>query len=395
MESEPPIHSAIYYSSATASVSSFLFGISLTVTRCMEPTVRKLWSETMDEGSANSRWGIVCGTIFLGCLLSNIAVNIIKPNRKKTLISNNLLYVLGYLLFLYSQSYPVLLGAKLILGLASGIGCALVPLYIAFISPPRQRGFLLSFHSTGIILGITCGHALAGLNGDRTWRIPILLVLLIVLIDLFALGKIMDTLEEGKAANKTLWDLLKKGKAARSILIAALLHVSQHLCGVDYVMLFLDNLFRSYAYPNMMVSGVSLFAVCVTIVSSRYVDSLGRKPLVLLSAAMTGAATFMFGLSLFPVPTSMLFMFGYNVGLSSIPWFITSEIFPTKYADPASLLAVSLNWACAYGACTVMYPLHVKYGPAVFFSYSASMALFMCIMGAFFKETKGRLPNYQ
>jgi MFS family permease len=202
-------------------------------------------------------------------------------------------------------------------------------------------------------------------------------------------------LEEGKTPNKTLWRLLRKSKATKSIFLAVLLHISQHLCGIDYVTLFLDSLFKSYAYPNVMVTGVSLFAVCVTVIASKYVDSLGRKPLVLLSATLTGLASVMFGFDILPALAAMVFMFGFNIGLSSIPWFITSEIFPMKYADPASLLAVSLNWVSAYGACTVMYPLHLRYGQAVFFFYSASMALFICTIGVLFRETKGRHPNYQ
>lgn len=389
------IHRAVYYSAAMASLSSLLFGMTLTVMGCMHPTVQKQWAAYMDDSVADGRWGIVSGNIFLGCLVSNILVNMGKLNKKNVLILNNILHALGYLIFLSSQSFLSMFVGRLVTGLASGITCAIVPVYIAFIAPPKRRGFLLSFHPLGIILGITIGNILATLNSEHIWRIPLFSMLALIVLNMFGLNQIMDISSGAQASNTSLPALLRKKNARKSMFIAMLVHACQHLCGVDYVTLFLGKIFFAYRYANSIVVGISFFAVLVTAAFTKYVDLIGRKPLIIASSLIVGAATAMLAFDFYPTVATPLFMLGYNMGLSSIPWFITSEIFPQKFANPAGLLAVSMNWISAYGAILFLYPLHVRYGNIVFLFYTSCMALFAGLMAIFFSETKGRAPDFQ
>lgn len=389
------IHSAVYYSTAIASASSLLFGMSLTVLGCMRPLVCKTWAEAADEQAADSRWGVVSGNIFLGCLVSNILVSMARPNKKRALLWNNFLHAAGYLTFLYSRSFTSMLVGRLLTGLASGVTCAVVPVYITLIAPPKHRGFLLSFHPLGIITGITVGNILACLDSQDTWRLPILSMLSLLSANFIAISNMMDIPEETQYSNASLLNLLQKPRARKSILLAALVHMSQHLCGVDYVTLFLGNIFSTYRHSRMIVIGISSFAILVTVAFTRCVDLVGRKPLIMASSLIAAVATAMLAFRLCPPLAALLFMLGYNMGLGSIPWFITTEIFPQKYANPAGLLTVSLNWMSAYVAVTLLYPLHVKYGEITFLSYTACMVLFLGLMCLVFKETKGKTPNFQ
>lgn len=394
-ETDSHIHKTVYFSSAMVSMSSLLFGISLTVMGCMKSRVQEAWEVVMDKSTADRKWGTVSGNIFLGCLISNILINLIKPNKKKSLLLNNFIHAAGYVVFLYSQSFASMFIGRLIIGIASGITCAVVPVYIAFIAPPKHRGFLLSFHSLGIIAGITIGNILACLDTQGTWRFPLFIVLGLIGLNFLGLNYVMNILEGARSSSTSLLGLIKKDKATKSIFIAMVVHVAQHFCGVDYVTLFLVNIFSSYDHSRAIAIGVSFFSVLVTLVFTKYVDQVGRKPLIIMSPLLTGIATTMLAFDLYPMLATLLFTFGYNVGLSSIPWFITSEIFPQKYADPAGLLAVSLNWLSAYGTLTILYPLHMKYGNTVFLFYTSCMVLFVGLMSLMFNETKGKVPNFQ
>lgn len=392
----PEVQKAPYYSAAMASMSSVLFGISLTIMGCMQPYVSKMWREAMDQTEVDNLWGIISSNIFLGCLASNILVSIIRPNMKRALILNNALYAMGYTTFFFSQSFGSMFSGRLIIGLASGITCAIVPIYTSFISPIECRGLLLSFHPLGITSGITLGNTLSCLNSESTWRIPLIITLLLIGLSLIGLFGITDPFYQEKPSEISLYALIKNRKARRSVFLVMLVHVSQHLCGVDYITLFLRDLFPADMYsPEITAILISLASVIITAFSGRYVDRIGRKPLIIISSFVAGGATAMLTFGIYPTVAALLFVAGYNMGLCSIPWFITAEIFPPKYANAAGLLGVSLNWVSAYTTLAALYPLHVKYGRIVFSFYTICMALFAGLMAVFFKETKNKAPAFQ
>lgn len=391
-----PLQSSVYYSASMAAMSSLIFGMSLTVIGCMRPHVLDLWEKTMNKEDSANRWGTASGNIFLGCLVSNILVNILKPNMKRTLMLNGILYAAGYAVLLSSQTFAAIYSGRLIMGLASGVTCAIVSVYTSFISPPERRGLLLSFHPLGIITGITLGNILACLNTDATWKIPLFTALAMIALSIAGMAGIVDVCHEDQSSETSLLGLLGKRKARKSIFLAAAVHVAQHLCGVDYITLFLKDLFPADVYsPEAMAIGVSSFAILINVLFAKYVDLIGRKPLIIASSLIAGAATTMLAFGLYPPAAALLFMFGYNVGLSSIPWFITTEIFPLRYANPAALLGISLNWLSAYGVITLLYPMHTKHGDSMFLFYTACMAVFVCLMALLFRETKNKTPGFQ
>ncbi|AFM98067.1 putative glucose transporter [Encephalitozoon hellem ATCC 50504] len=390
------IQKSVYYSTVMASMSSVLFGTSLTVMGSMYPYVSKMWRQTMDQAEVDNLWGLASSSIFLGCLASNILSSIIKPNMKRALIFNSIFYAMGYMTFFFSQSFMSIFSGRLIIGFASGITCAIVPIYTSFISPVMHRGFLLSFHPLGITIGITLGNALSCLNSESTWTIPLIITLFLIGLNFVGLFWAIDPFHQEKPSEVSLYALIRNRKARRSVFLVMLVHVSQHLCGVDYITLFLKDLFPADVYsPEVTAILISLASVVITALSGRYVDRVGRKPLIIISSLIAGGATAMLTFGLYPTAAALLFVAGYNMGLCSIPWFITAEIFPPKYSGPAGLLGVSLNWLSAYTTLSALYPLHIRYGRIVFSFYTACMALFAGLMAVFFKETKNRAPAFQ
>lgn len=71
------------------------------------------------------------------------------------------MYTVGAILFFccdYARSVEMLLLARLIVGLASGLATSTGPMYLAEISPLHLRGTVATFYSIGIVLGIFIGQ---------------------------------------------------------------------------------------------------------------------------------------------------------------------------------------------------------------------------------------------
>ena len=60
--------------------------------------------------------------------------------RRLTVLITALVFIVGVLLAAFTPTYPMLLVARVIIGLAVGSASMVVPLYIGEIVPPRLRG---------------------------------------------------------------------------------------------------------------------------------------------------------------------------------------------------------------------------------------------------------------
>jgi len=108
--------------------------------------------------------------------------------------------------------------------------------------------------------------------------------------------------------------------------------------------------------------GVVLVVSCT--ISSFYIDKLGRKILLILSAVgmavgMIGLGTFFFlkekndnvnpeGLGWLPLTALMLFVFAFNFGYGPVPWLFMGEILPSHVKGFGAGLSTSFNWFLAF-----------------------------------------------
>src|SRR5580692_6963283 len=80
--------------------------------------------------------------------------------------------VVGALLAAFTPTYPVLLVARIVIGLAVGSASMVVPLYIGEVVPPRVRGGLVSLNQLAITAGILVSYLIDyGLSGSANWRL--------------------------------------------------------------------------------------------------------------------------------------------------------------------------------------------------------------------------------
>ena len=104
-----------------------------------------------------------------GALVAGVLADAI--GRKKSTVLIAVGYAVFALLGAFSVSMPMLLTARLLLGVTIGVSVVVVPVYVAESAPAAVRGSLLTAYQLAIVSGIIVGY-LTGylLAGTHSWR---------------------------------------------------------------------------------------------------------------------------------------------------------------------------------------------------------------------------------
>jgi MFS family permease len=95
-----------------------------------------------------------------------------RVGRRPTVLGTAALFVAGVMLAAFSPSYGVLVGARVVIGLAVGSASMVVPLYIGEVVPPRVRGALVNFNQLALTSGILVSYLVDyGLAASQNWRL--------------------------------------------------------------------------------------------------------------------------------------------------------------------------------------------------------------------------------
>jgi MFS family permease len=137
----------------------------------------------------------------------------------------------------------------------------------------------------------------------------------------------------------------------------------------------------------------------MTIVALALIDRLGRRPLLMFSAATMAACQAALGLAFLLNPPPPMLVLGimlccvaaFAVGLGPGFWVLLAEIFPTRIRGRA----MSIATICLWVACTVLTMTFLSLVKAVsatgaFLVYSTMCVITFAIVWRFVPETKGR-----
>src|ERR1700761_3505435 len=117
---------------------------------------------------------LVTSLLLVGAVLGALTAGRIADQigRRLTVLITAAVFVVGVLLASFTPTFPVLLIARIIIGLAVGSASMVVPLYIGEIVPPRVRGGLVSLNQLAITVGILSSYLIDyGLSGTGNWRL--------------------------------------------------------------------------------------------------------------------------------------------------------------------------------------------------------------------------------
>ncbi len=313
----------------TVALGGFVWGFDATVISGAVPFIQKYFQLTGDRGDfllglavSCLGWGVLGGTAVAGYFSDRFG-------RKKVLITTAVLFTVTSLLSALTTNFSLFVVARILGGVAVGGAILIAPVYIAEISPPSQRGSLVSLNQLMIVLGISASffsnYFLLDV-GENNWRwmlgmdaVPATLYFFLLFAvpesprwlygrgqkDLareilskacgaeqaeVEMGNIAKSINE-KAPQVSVRGLFGKGMSF-ILFIALAIAFFQQITGINAIFYYLPTIFAqagggtNLAFKQAVLVG--LVNLGMTFVAIRFVDRLGRKPLLLIGG--TGMA---------------------------------------------------------------------------------------------------------
>jgi MFS transporter, SP family, arabinose:H+ symporter len=392
-------------------------------------------------GLSEAGVGWTVSSLLFGCMVGVMIAGKAGDHfgRRKVLMFAAFLFFLSAIGSALSHSLPLFVSARITGGLAVGIASILSPMYIAELSPPKYRGFLVSFNQLAIVTGILVAFFSNWLlvdTGPENWR-WMLLVMAVPAVVLFfclfwvpesprwltaqnrkteALNILVKTTGEQEAHRELaeIEDTLKNHKEStyremiapgiRPILwMGIILAVFQQITGINTIMYYAPKIFAHIGQSNhsalLQTVAIGATNVIFTVIAMLLIDKIGRKMLVLIgSAGMMGMLTGLSALYFLHLTSGLLvliFILGYiaffAASLGPAIWVIVAEIFPNRLRSKGMSVAIVALWmACAVVSITFPQMLEKLSGGTTFLIFAViCLANFLYVLKEV-PETKGK-----
>ncbi|HEX5256294.1 MAG TPA: sugar porter family MFS transporter [Mycobacterium sp.] len=381
---------------------------------------------------------VVIGQI-AGALGAGVLANVI--GRKRSVVLILFAYAAFALLAAFSVCMPMLLTARLLLGLTIGVTVVVVPVFVAESAPTAVRGSLLTAYQLAIVSGLIVGY-LTGylLAGTHSWRwmlglasVPAVLLLPLVirmpdtarwyvlkgrmddarraLLRIEPTARVDDELAEiGRALSEAppgtggaSSEMLRPPYLRATVFVVVLGFLIQ-ITGINAIIYYSPRIFQAMGFTGnfallglpalLQVAGLAAVGVALLLV-----DRVGRRPILLWGTAMMIVADVVlmavfgqgFGGTIAGFAGILLFIFGYTMGFGSLGWVYASESFPSRLRSIGSSTMLTSNLvANAIIAAVFLSLLHSLGGAGTFALFAALAAVAFVFVYRYAPETKGR-----
>ncbi|KAF5285982.1 hypothetical protein FQR65_LT12979 [Abscondita terminalis] len=336
---------------------------------------------TDDEGSwvaLSFPMGTICGAI-----LSALTIDVF--GRKRMLLVGTLPLCGTWLIIGFARTLLELCAARCLAGICQGFILSCVPLYIAEVSDPKIRGFLLTGTSTAYIVGIF----LVNLLGEfvtisqvafisSALSLGVLFCLKIPESPYFYIVKedfqkakvnmemfnknadiesIRQALSEQKSDSGKWVEIFTDSSNRKSLGVVIVNRVFQLLTGTITITYYAQNVFQESKFdvnPIVFICIYYLLQIIVMIINAALIDKIGRRPLLLTSISTVTVSLSIISVyfslknmteiqvtyySWCPIFGLFLSIIGFALGLQNIPYMLAIEIFPLHVKG----FAVALN----------------------------------------------------
>ena len=351
----------------------------------------------IDEWKLNAQLqGYLVSIVMVGCFIGAFVNGFFadKIGRKKILGILGLIYLIGCLCCANAVDINMLIGSRIVNGIACGMANAIVPMYLSEISPKKTRGFFASLYQLSFTIGILGAYLIGFIfSSSANWRamflsgaVPaiILLIMYFFLSEsprwLVAKGReeeakaVFEKIEEPELVEnqiaeikESMQDNTSNTKASikkwmiMPLIIAVGIMFAQICTGINVIICYAPKIFQSAGFNDpssamkiTLVIGVVNFLM--TFVAMYLSDRVGRKPLLLSGAALMGismfllAASFIIGNSLgdmqkwVAVASIICFICSFAYSLGPVAWILVSEIFPLEAKGLLMTFPVAANF---------------------------------------------------
>lgn len=304
-----------------------------------------------------------------------------RAGRRPTLILAAALALLGYATVLTTPGYGLLLVARVALGVSVGLSSMAVPMYAAEAAPARHRGAIVALFQLAITAGILFAYTVS-LVFIESWRWSWILGAGIVptVLVTFALSSLPESPgwlalrgrhEEAEAAAARLrlgtdWHeksqaqperiAPSRGNSTRAVLaLCGGLFILQNLSGIDGILYYAPHIFQNLGFEAGTAALAATFGLgfvnfVATLCALRFVDSAGRRPLLIggsvfmvLGLAMVAGAS-AFGWPWAGLAGLGLLIMAFAVSLGPLPYVLMSELFPSAIREAGIAMASAISW---------------------------------------------------
>ena len=425
---------------AVAAVGGLLFGFDTgVISGAMLFIVPEFHLGPAEQGLVVS--AVTFGALF-GALIGGTSSDTI--GRRWTNIAAGLSFVAGSIFSALAPNVEVLIASRVLIGLAIGLTSVAAPMYIAELSPPRNRGKLVSLFQLAITIGILVSYVVdRALAPDHAWRWMLGLAFIpgaLLVIGMIAMPEsprwLLKTGAE-KAARQALslvrpaneidaevsaihddlehnqpaaWSELLMPGLRPALIVGVGLAVLQQVTGINTIIYYAPQIFQKAGLDSATTAlaataGIGVVNVLSTLIAIWLVDRVGRKPLLLaglvgmtLSLGALGVAQ-RFG-STFDVSEQLvgpitvgfigLYIVCFAFSLGPVVWLMISEIFPNRARARAAGISTAANWTANFLVSLSFPVLQATMGPSLWFLYAAmGVAAFIFII-RWVPETKGK-----
>lgn len=362
--------------------------------------------------------------------------------RKKSLLLVTIGYAAFAVLSAVSVSLPLLLAARLLLGVTIGVAVVVVPVFVAECAPARVRGSLLVAYQLGTVVGIIIGYMVAYLlAGSHSWRwmlglaaAPAVLIALLLLRMpdtarwYMLMGQVAKARQSlcllepepeaeqeltaiarafGEQRGRSLAEMMRRPYVRATIFVVGFGFFVQ-ITGINAITFYSPRLFEAMGLHGnfallVLPALVQVAALVAAVVSLVLVDRSGRRVILLSGIAMMIAANTLL-IGIFIVGSHfgdaitvvgfigvLLFTVGFNFGFGTVASVYAGECFPPRLRSIGSSTMLTSNLvASAIVTAVFLTILNSLGGMTTFAVLGALAAAAFAFVYRYAPETKGR-----
>lgn len=435
-----------------SAMGGLLFGYDWVVIGGAKPFYERFF----DIAASPNLQGWAMSSALIGCLFGAVSSGFFSDRygRKLPLIGAAILFTISAIGTGAVSNFAPFIIYRLIGGLGIGMASAISPMYIAEVAPSHMRGRLVSINQLTIVIGILAAQIvnyliadkipdgftdqmiLQSWNGQMGWRwmfwaeaFPAFSFFILAffipesprfLIKVHKSEKALQVLSkvggsdyalsEKQNIDETLKNATQKinlkavtSKKVRPVLIiGVVLAIFQQWCGINVIFNYAEEVFSSAGYSvgdmlfNIVITGA--VNLVFTILAMQFVDSWGRRKLMLFGSSGLAIIYLVMGASYFFELKGLVILLlvlaaiaTYAMTLAPITWVVLSEIFPNRVRGVAMAIATTALWIGSF-VLTYTFPFlnKVLNASGTFWLYA-----FICLSGFLFilrklPETKGK-----
>ena len=428
--------------SAVAALGGLLFGFDTAVISGTTSTLKALW------GLSDFWLGFTVASALIGTIIGSIAVG--RPSdifgRRNVLIVMATMYFVSAAGCGIAWDWYSLLVFRFIGGLAVGGASVVSPLYIAEISPAKNRGFLVALAQLTIVVGILCAYIsnyiIGTMNlGSLEWRwmfgveaFPALLFFVLLFTIPFSPRWLMSKKREDEArvvlakiepdeklvekevfAIKESLDLEHHRMREpfftpayfKPIMLAVAIAFFNQLSGINAVIYFTSDIFKMTGADKVGALGQSMIIgltnLVFTIAAMAIIDKFGRKKLMLVGsigyivslataswAFFTFGGNFTDGSGIIVLVAIMVFIASHAFGQGACIWVFIGEVFPNRVRARGQAIGTFTHWVFAAVISWTFPMIAGQFGGGGIFAFYAFMMVLQLLWVIFvMPETKG------